>query len=296
MITGDVARIEENANNQEYGYLSGNWDMSLLNSSNASQVFDYIVSGDDLFTGSAYADTINGGAGNHNILGSGGNDYLSGDAGDDSISGGVGDDLIDGGSGIDRAVFLGQFSSYSFAKDTQGRLTVTDSSAARDGIDTITGIEVLVFSDKEVSVSSVSQSSPTTPPTAPQTPPSTPNGTTWLVPSGRNGKWKQWKDLKKSDPFWMHKGKKKYRPNTRWLVDKDVKVHPDYNPNQDVLRTDGINPARIKMLNYDPGTILYSGRNVLAYFPNYSFDLAVADGGFYIVQLVPIVQLASLEG
>ena len=72
MITGDVARIEENANNQEYGYLSGNWDMSLLNSSNASQVFDYIVSGDDLFTGSAYADTINGGAGNDNILGSGG--------------------------------------------------------------------------------------------------------------------------------------------------------------------------------------------------------------------------------
>jgi hypothetical protein len=110
-ITGTITGIEENQNNQEYTYLSGSWDMSRLNNPDVSQAFDYIVSGNDVFTGSAYDDRIEARAGNDNISGGAGNDYLVGGIGDDIISGGDGSDqlsdasglnYLNGGSGADR--------------------------------------------------------------------------------------------------------------------------------------------------------------------------------------------------
>lgn len=124
---------------------------------------------------------------------------------------------------------------------------------------------------------------PDAPPPSPVTDPvtgQTAQGTVWAVPVGSGGKYKKWKSIKKSDFYWMHKGKNKYSKNTPWLVDGDVKVYPSYNGSTDSLRTDGINPESVKMLYYDRGTILYSGNNVIAYFPNYSFSQARADGGF----------------
>ena len=108
-------------------------------------------------------------------------------------------------------------------------------------------------------------------------------GTTWLVPSGSGGKYKKWNSVKKSDFYWMHKGKKKYSPKTPWLVDSDVKVYSSYNGSTDSLRTVDVDPENIKMLGFDKGTILYSGANVIGYFPNYSFGQAIADGGFLYV-------------
>jgi Ca2+-binding RTX toxin-like protein len=99
-VTGTVTGIEENENNQEYSYLSGSWEMSKLSNPNVSQAFDYIVSGSDVFTGSAYDDRIEGRAGNDNIIGGAGNDFLAGGIGDDIITGSDGNDQISDASGL----------------------------------------------------------------------------------------------------------------------------------------------------------------------------------------------------
>jgi len=58
-------------------------------------------SGDDTITGTAGANTIEGGDGNDSVLGGGGNDLLGGDAGADVIEGGIGNDSMYGGGGND---------------------------------------------------------------------------------------------------------------------------------------------------------------------------------------------------
>jgi len=72
-----------------------------------SQAADHIrfrldgMAGNDLLTGGASRDTINGGLGDDVIFGGAGNDKLRGGAGDDVIDGGAGRDRVFGGSGND---------------------------------------------------------------------------------------------------------------------------------------------------------------------------------------------------
>lgn len=70
----------------------------------------FVLSGDDLITGSrkgdyliAYLgdDRIDGGRGNDQLFGLGGNDILNGGRGDDVLNGGIGDDTMTGGKGDD---------------------------------------------------------------------------------------------------------------------------------------------------------------------------------------------------
>ena len=57
--------------------------------------------------------------------------------------------MIAGAAGSDRAFFAGVTSDYQI--ETKGEITiVTDTVDGRDGTDELTGIEVLVFHDKEV--------------------------------------------------------------------------------------------------------------------------------------------------
>ena len=111
-----------------------------------------ILQGSDNITGTAYGDDINASSGN------------------DTIAGGGGDDTIDGGDGSDKAVFQGSYSEYNFEQNAQGQLIVTDITGGRDGRDTIAGIETLVFSDKEVSVSALFQPEKPSGPSQPSTP------------------------------------------------------------------------------------------------------------------------------
>lgn len=60
-----------------------------------------VLSGNNEFNMSEYADTIRGFAGNDTIYGSGGNDSISGDAGADRLFGGAGNDVINGGENND---------------------------------------------------------------------------------------------------------------------------------------------------------------------------------------------------
>ncbi|MBJ7486504.1 calcium-binding protein [Brevundimonas sp.] len=81
-------------------------------------------------------------SGNDTIDGGAGNDTLVGDAGDDRLTGGLGSDILDGGDGADTAVFNGAYASYTIST-LNGVTTVSGA----DGVDRLTNVERLQFSD-----------------------------------------------------------------------------------------------------------------------------------------------------
>lgn len=94
-------------------------------------IISRLLSGPDLFNGSQYDDAVVTYAGNDMLYGNEGNDYL------------------DGGSGIDTAGYSGSINDYIIAPEAPGYLQVIDtfSGSTSDGIDLITNIERLQFSD-----------------------------------------------------------------------------------------------------------------------------------------------------
>ena len=80
-----------------------------------------------------------------NLLpGSDRDDTLTGTGGPDTLTGGAGDDILDGMDGSDVAIFAGPQSVFTL---TLGEtITLTDRSGS-EGIDTVRGIETLVFDD-----------------------------------------------------------------------------------------------------------------------------------------------------
>ncbi len=92
-------------------------------------------------TGTMMGDTINGNAWANILRGLGGDDRLSGGDGDDILIGGAGNDTLIGGNGIDQAWFQGKYENYAI------NLSLGRVSSALEGIDTLTGIEKLFFSD-----------------------------------------------------------------------------------------------------------------------------------------------------
>jgi len=103
---------------------------------------------------------IKGTKGPNTLSGTDGADKLMGKDGDDFITGGKGNDDIDGGKGIDTAVYSGSYAQYSinFGGHLNGhgaddsKLTVSDSVAGRDGVDTLRNVEFLKFNDALVDV------------------------------------------------------------------------------------------------------------------------------------------------
>ncbi len=88
------------------------------------------------------------------IFGGPGNDTIEGFGGDDLLSGGGGDDRIVGGEGIDVASYAGPSESFYLKPLLDGTVRVTDTgiSGGGEGVDTLTGIEFMRFSDKTVSL------------------------------------------------------------------------------------------------------------------------------------------------
>lgn len=93
-------------------------------------------------TGGAMLDLLYGSVGRDTLSGEGGDDRLFGGEGDDLLNGGAGNDRLDGGSGADAAVFADARSGAAISY-AEGAIVVDGS----DGRDTLTGIEMLRFSD-----------------------------------------------------------------------------------------------------------------------------------------------------
>jgi len=103
------------------------------------------LSGDDVVFGTAYGEQLRGGAGADQLNGGAGDDQIYGEGDDDALNGGAGDDTLDGGAGNDQAIYAGNQANYTVTNTTAG-LLVADNTGM-DGIDTLVGIERLVFAD-----------------------------------------------------------------------------------------------------------------------------------------------------
>ena len=104
--------------------------------------------GDDLLVGTEEEDSISG---------FGGNDTIQGLAGNDFLDGGTGDDIIEGGGGFDTLVVSGASTDYTFSSNGDGTYTVTDLRPGGDGVDVVSDIDKVLFSNGP----SVSTCSPT---------------------------------------------------------------------------------------------------------------------------------------
>jgi len=90
------------------------------------------------------------GAGPDDVDGGAGDDVLRTGGGDDRLQGDVGNDVLDGGTGLDHALYAGLRAGMRFSRTATG-WSVADTSG-REGIDTLTGIERLVFADGRVAL------------------------------------------------------------------------------------------------------------------------------------------------
>ncbi len=88
------------------------------------------------------------------LTGIDGQDTLIGGVGNDVFQGNSGNDTIDGGSDFDIAKYSGDFADYTFTIANK-IVSITDNrSFSNDGIDTLSNIEKLTFSDKNALVTS----------------------------------------------------------------------------------------------------------------------------------------------
>ncbi|MFT4928640.1 MAG: Ca2+-binding RTX toxin-like protein, partial [Phenylobacterium sp.] len=111
--------------------------------------------GDDILRGDQNDNVLIGRTGHNTLYGEAGNDTFYqgtvafGGEGDDTFYGGQ---VIDGGNGNDTVVIAGQSADYQVI-DLGGSHTVTDSRAGSpDGSRTLTNIEVLKFTDTQLSL------------------------------------------------------------------------------------------------------------------------------------------------
>ncbi|MFY7960008.1 MAG: M10 family metallopeptidase C-terminal domain-containing protein [Elsteraceae bacterium] len=134
------------------------WDPNGTNSLNGAG-----VSGDQRISLAEYSFSFSGGkitgalaAGTKmaNAVGGAGNDTLIGNALNNRLTGGAGDDALIGGAGVDTAVFRGFKSAYTvtLSADRQSATVSSLPGFASEGIDTLTGIELLAFADRTVAI------------------------------------------------------------------------------------------------------------------------------------------------
>jgi hypothetical protein len=91
--------------------------------------------------------TIANGVVIENAIGGGGADTITGNAVDNRLTGGAGGDIIDGSSGRDTSIYTIASTSATWVRNLNGSWTV---SAGADGTDTVTNVEFLDFTDRDV--------------------------------------------------------------------------------------------------------------------------------------------------
>ena len=121
-------------NSATNGSLSSDGDGSAIVTIYPDTVLEKVIGSSeaDIIIGYTAAETLDGGAGN------------------DQITGGGGNDTINGGNGFDTAVFTGTAKSYKVSIGSTSVVVTGDST--KDGVDTLTNVERLKFSDKSMAI------------------------------------------------------------------------------------------------------------------------------------------------
>lgn len=81
-----------------------------------------------------------------NATGNAADNQLTGNSGNNTFEAAAGNDTLDGGSGTDTARYSGNRADYLITA-VSNAYTIADSVSGRDGTDTVTGIEKLLFAD-----------------------------------------------------------------------------------------------------------------------------------------------------
>lgn len=106
--------------------------------------------GADLLVGLDGDDTLDGGTGDDTLLAGIGNDTVVGGSDNDRLDGGGGNDQIDGGGGLDKAVYSLARASYSLT--LAAGTTRVQANSGSEGVDTLVGIERLLFADRSLAL------------------------------------------------------------------------------------------------------------------------------------------------
>jgi prepilin-type N-terminal cleavage/methylation domain-containing protein len=99
--------------------------------------------------GNAASNSLSSGSGDDSLIGLAGNDSLSGGGGLNRYLPGPGNDTVIGGSGVDVVFFDGPRSAYTLNNCSRSACSV---SSTTEGTDTLSNVEVLVFSDGVVNL------------------------------------------------------------------------------------------------------------------------------------------------
>jgi len=87
---------------------------------------------------------------NHtNLIGNSYHNNFIGNTGNNEFSGYKGNDIIDGNGGVDKAIYSGNYSEYT-VNTQNGITTISDNIQQRDGIDMLSNIEHVQFSDQTI--------------------------------------------------------------------------------------------------------------------------------------------------
>ena len=131
-----------------WGYVGATKSSTITSSGQITVNFGSTI---ENLTGSSYADKLFGTDGENTINGGAGNDAIDGFAGNDLIIGGSGDDQLNGGTGIDTAQFSGVQGNYT-TSSAKGTFTLSDKRSNSDGLDTLSAIERIKYSDKSFAI------------------------------------------------------------------------------------------------------------------------------------------------
>ena len=114
----------------------------LLGSENSDNLF--ALDGADAVEGLGGSDYIDGGEGDDFLDGGAGNDALIGSGGDDQFLANMGDDYVDGGDGYDTSGYFGSSVNFTFLRNRDGSVTVTDTTTF-EGVDRLVDVEAVYF-------------------------------------------------------------------------------------------------------------------------------------------------------
>jgi hypothetical protein len=104
-------------------------------------------------TGNALANRLTGNSGNNRLDGGAGDDTLQGGDGNDTLIGGSGNDRLEGGAGLDQVAYSRNRADYNIVRGDSPDSYRVESKTGTEGVDSLVGIENLVFSDQTIDLS-----------------------------------------------------------------------------------------------------------------------------------------------